>query len=542
MADPRRAAGPAWSERTRLLLTAALATVAGLILYLQGTAPSVVEADNAELQSVAILGGIPHPTGYPTFVLVGRLFAHLPFSDPAFRINVMSGMLAALALGLMVVLLSTLGLSRRGAFAGALLYGLSYTLWDSALRAGTYTLSVCLGVLGLWRTIVALRQARPRDLVLAGLLLGLMITGHMSFLLPVAALGLALVARVVVARQRPIAGLALLAGGFLLGLTPFLYTLWADGRSYSVNYLRLLDTCINPLRDHNPPIDTSWHRMKWLLFGRNELHTPPIRLDPVLFVKRLGSSAIELFLFELGPLAGPFLIAGLWRRWRVDRRIALALAAAGAAALVVPGLVNTGFMLGVFLIPFTLLAAIFTADGLAWGLDGIATRGRGGAIAGAILAVAAPLLIALPAHLLRVHAYDHPLGPKHNIQAPQHDSRQLRGVVPSMHGYWGPRRFGERAMEAIPPDALVSADWGPMTVLCYLQWVEHRRPDLTILPPKPVILALWQRTHEPSSHPFVFIDRSPQTAPYLAGVDSLALPWDQWLFVVRRPLTGLATR
>jgi hypothetical protein len=81
-----------------------------------------------------------------------------------------------------------------------------------------------------------------------------------------------------------------------------------------------------------------------------------------------------------------------------------------------------------------------------------------------------------------------------------------------------------------------------MTVLCYLQWVEHRRPDLRILPPNSVILADWQRTHAPASRPFVFIDRSPQTAPYLAGADSLALPWDQWLFVVRRPLAGLATR
>ena len=134
---PPRARSRRLNERTKLFITAALAFMVGLIIYLQGTAPSVVEADTAELQSVALIVGLVHPTGYPTFVMLGRLFALLPFSDHAYRINFMSSFLGALALGLMVILLRTLGLSLRAAFAGALLYGFTYTFWDSALRAGT---------------------------------------------------------------------------------------------------------------------------------------------------------------------------------------------------------------------------------------------------------------------------------------------------------------------------------------------------------------------------------------------------------------------
>ncbi|HEY6867174.1 MAG TPA: DUF2723 domain-containing protein, partial [Candidatus Eisenbacteria bacterium] len=249
------------SARVRLGLTACLATLVGLVIYLQGTAPSVVEADTGELQTIAAIGGLPHPTGYPVFVLFGRLFTLLPFGEPAYRVNVMSGVFGAVALGLMVVLLRTIGLSLRGAFAGALLYGFTYTLWDSALRAGTYTIAVCIAILGLWRTIVAFRSGRPRDLALAAFLLGLMVTGHMSFLLPVATLGLALAGRALVARQRVVASLVLLAGAFALGLTPFLYVLWADGRSYPMNYLRLVDTVFDPAGLHNPYLTTPIKRL-----------------------------------------------------------------------------------------------------------------------------------------------------------------------------------------------------------------------------------------------------------------------------------------
>ena len=529
------------NERTRLFLTAALAFTAGLIIYLQGTAPSVVEADTAELQSLALVGGLAHPTGYPTFVMLGRLFALLPFSDPAFRINFMSSFIGALTLGLIVILLRALGLSLRAAFAGALLYGFTYTFWDSALRAGTYTLAVCLAVLALWRTIVAFRSGQRRDMALAGFLLGLMLTGHMAFSLPAAALGLALAGRVVAARERVVTGLLLLAGAFVLGLTPYLYLFWADAQSYPINYLKLLDTCVDPIHHHNPVLDTPWKRFAWTLFGRNEFPTPPpIKFDGGLFIKRLGHSAATLFLFELGPLALPFMVAGFVRRVRKDQGLALVLAAALASSLLIPGLLNTGFMLGVFLIPCTLLCSLLVADGLAGALDWFAERPRYGRLGAATLAILAPVLIALPPNAIRVYSYDHPLGPKRNIQVPQHDSRQLRSLIPTMHDYWGPRRFGEQAMAVIPPDALVAADWTPMTILYYFRYVEGRRPDLTILPPKPGILQYWQEVHSLAGHPFVFVGRTDQTAPYLANADSLELAWHQWIYVVRSPLPGLA--
>ena len=45
--------------------------------------------------------GIPHPTGYPTYTLLGILFQYLPFSTPVFRGVLESLIPAALAAGLL---------------------------------------------------------------------------------------------------------------------------------------------------------------------------------------------------------------------------------------------------------------------------------------------------------------------------------------------------------------------------------------------------------------------------------------------------------
>jgi len=57
-------------------------------------------ADGGDLIVAVGTWGIPHPTGYPTFVLIGRLFTLLPLGDMAYRINLMSALLGASAVAL----------------------------------------------------------------------------------------------------------------------------------------------------------------------------------------------------------------------------------------------------------------------------------------------------------------------------------------------------------------------------------------------------------------------------------------------------------
>ncbi len=54
-------------------------------------------ADGGDLIAAAATGGVAHPTGYPLYLLLARLFQFLPIGSLAFRTSLMSGVATALA-------------------------------------------------------------------------------------------------------------------------------------------------------------------------------------------------------------------------------------------------------------------------------------------------------------------------------------------------------------------------------------------------------------------------------------------------------------
>lgn len=80
----------------RYLLTGSCLVFA-LLLYLVTLAPSVVTLfdDSLEFQLVTYQLGIAHPTGYPLYTLLGKLFTFIPVGNIAFRVNLMSAVFGA---------------------------------------------------------------------------------------------------------------------------------------------------------------------------------------------------------------------------------------------------------------------------------------------------------------------------------------------------------------------------------------------------------------------------------------------------------------
>lgn len=56
--------------------------------------------DSGDLLAAILTGGVAHPSGYPTYALLGQLFSRLPISTPYFRVALLSLLPAALAAGL----------------------------------------------------------------------------------------------------------------------------------------------------------------------------------------------------------------------------------------------------------------------------------------------------------------------------------------------------------------------------------------------------------------------------------------------------------
>lgn len=168
-----------------------LVVVAGLG-YVSTVVPGPFDGDSGEFQYMPRLLGIPHPTGYPLYLLLGWVWSWLPIGDTlALRLNLFSTLWAVVTLALLYVAVRQARGERLAAWCGALALGLLAPFWHYAGLAAVYTLHTALlmGALLLWwRWAAVVRATHPatRWLYAAAITTGLALTNHPTalFLLP----------------------------------------------------------------------------------------------------------------------------------------------------------------------------------------------------------------------------------------------------------------------------------------------------------------------------------------------------------------------
>ncbi len=205
-----------------------LVAAALIPLYLATLGRTVGMADTFEFQVVAPRLGIVHPTGYPLYLLLGKLWTLLPVGSVAWRLNLgtaVFGVAAAAVLYFALLdLLESIGLPGPSgrislpAMFAALAFALGPTFWSQAAEAEVYTLHLLFVATVVWLLVhlfaapdrtgsggsAGAKLPVPRLLALA-FVLGLALTHHLTsvFLLPPAALALFLAHRLAVGRNRP---------------------------------------------------------------------------------------------------------------------------------------------------------------------------------------------------------------------------------------------------------------------------------------------------------------------------------------------------
>jgi hypothetical protein len=151
-------------------------------------------ADGGDLVTAAATGGIPHPSGYPTYLLLARLFQFLPFGSIAYRTNLFSAVCTVLAAVLVYYLVIGLPYAplRGNWLAGlfsAYAFGLSPLVWSQAVISEVYGLHALFLVLTLYLLPLGVDPPpawRTRLDRIRGLLFGLGLGNHLTlvFLLP----------------------------------------------------------------------------------------------------------------------------------------------------------------------------------------------------------------------------------------------------------------------------------------------------------------------------------------------------------------------
>jgi hypothetical protein len=166
-----------------------LLTVFLLAAYLHTMAPGLTWANNGsdggDLITAACTGGIPHPTGYPLYLLLARLFQTLPIGTLAFRTNLMSAVFAALA-ALLTYNIVDRTLNQKNlkhtwlaALTAGLAFGLTPLVWSQAVITEVHTLQAFLTALILSLYLLP----NPRLNALRALALGLAAGNHITTLL-----------------------------------------------------------------------------------------------------------------------------------------------------------------------------------------------------------------------------------------------------------------------------------------------------------------------------------------------------------------------
>jgi tetratricopeptide (TPR) repeat protein len=165
-------------------------------VYLATLCPTIGWVDSGELTIVAHTLGIAHPSGYPLYTLLGRLFTLLPWGSLAWRLNLLSAVCAAVAAGVVSLLCLRVveygvngGQGRErseegligwvAGMVGGLLMAFSLTLWSVAVVSEVYSLTLLLAAIILLLAVRAGEGSSPRVLGMGAFLLGLAFGNHM---------------------------------------------------------------------------------------------------------------------------------------------------------------------------------------------------------------------------------------------------------------------------------------------------------------------------------------------------------------------------
>ena len=185
---------PLSSRHIRIIL-AGILVISLLGVYLLTIAPGLTWAnygsDGGDLIAAAATGGVAHPSGYPLYLLLARLFQLVPIGSLAFRTNLLSALaitFAAVFVFELTARLLTLSDGQPNWWAGlasAYGFGLAPLIWSQAVITEVYGVHILFVVAILFLSsgpLLSFLSPRRLDLCL-GLAFGLGMANHVTTIL-----------------------------------------------------------------------------------------------------------------------------------------------------------------------------------------------------------------------------------------------------------------------------------------------------------------------------------------------------------------------
>jgi hypothetical protein len=418
-----------------MTVAAGAAALVALVVYAGTLLPGVSFGDWAEMQQVPARLEVAHPSGFPLYVLVGKLFSLIPIGSVAFRANLLSAVAAAAAVGVTVLIAGRLGVRPVVAFTGGIALAGTGTLWHEATVAEVNTLHLLLVALVVHRALVWREARRDRDLLLGALFAGLALSNHLLALttVPIVVAAVLLVAaRGLLARPWLV---PLSAGLLLVGLSPYLFiplrALAGPPEVYAP--LTTWDGFVHLVtaEDYRSQMKLGWDEG----VARAWEALPDIVTDLV--------AASNPMLVTVGAIGGVLLV--LRRPWA-------GLVLAAIAAVNVYVYANYYGNLAHYLLVTWLVVAVAAAVAVEFALRAVSSRlPRLPRPAEVVLAGAAALSLA--------------------AGWAEHDLSEHRQG----------EQFAAAVLAALPPDTVLVSYWDALTTLGYAHCIDGVRPDVALV-------------------------------------------------------------
>lgn len=433
-------------EKHADVITAALACAITMSIYLRTMLPGLTFYDTGEFQTVTYVLGIAHPTGYPLYTMVGKIFGTLvPIGSFAFRMNLMSALCAAIAVSALAFFAIREGVSLAVSLAAALTFGFALNTWRTAGHADPYTLTAAIGV-SLWLMALKWRDTGERGwLWTMALLSGLGLGSAMILAMELPAI----ILFALLARPREFARPATAGVAALLGVLSLVAV-------YSFLPLRAMTD--PPLNYGNP---STWQGFEFgALSGRFQAANFLTSRGVHEFIRALPQIIQwygEWFTVRGATIVAAFALIGLARLLFSDWRLSVCT----AIGFLLPIYGSNGYpnldltryyLLSDWLLLFAAAVGVETA------LVVPVRRIRLGSYRQSMLVLLSLAALALPLHLMQVNW----------AASDQHSNRDAEILA-------------HEVLSAVQPNAVIFSWWGPSTALWYGRFVEGLRPDADII-------------------------------------------------------------
>jgi hypothetical protein len=442
-------------------LVVVLCAAACLGIYLATVQPDVLGGDIGEFQLAVHIMALPHPTGYPLHMLLGKLWTSLlPIGTVAWRMNVLSAVAGCAAVALTGATLLRITGSALGAAIAALALGLGAVMWEQSVLGDKYALSATMLALLLFAA-QRFDQLRLADAPGA----------HRALLWLCAAAGLAL------AHHRSV----LVFAPFLLA-----YVLWRD-RSLVRTPQRLAGCAaafVAPLMlyAYLPfAAQNAWDTSLWqdpgslqgwinYLLDRNFLAEVKPTVNVFDNIAAYATSAYTNFGPVLLALAALGAIQWIARAQIGSRALAIAIIGGATAQAMLTAGYNVPRQ-WLFYLPSFVVIALCAGVGAATLLH---LRLPGGfTVPRALICVALCALVASTAAPRWIEQW-------RVRRLAIDDGGEIGNYRIDLRNGYQARRFATHALPTVAPAALILADWEQATPLWYAQLVEGSRPDVDV--------------------------------------------------------------